>query len=86
MKRTLPTFATDEEAERFVDTADLSEYDLSGFRPARIVFEPSEPRVDVPVSAALLRKVMAKAKREGTTYERFVVDVLENAVRNPRAG
>ena len=30
MKKTIPTFQSDEEAEKFVDTADLSEYDLSG--------------------------------------------------------
>ena len=31
----MPALLTDEEAERFVETADLSEYDLSGFRPTR---------------------------------------------------
>jgi len=30
MKKTLPSFTTDDEAEKFVETADLSEYDLSG--------------------------------------------------------
>jgi hypothetical protein len=33
--KALPSFASDEEAEKFVDTADLSEYDLSGFKPAK---------------------------------------------------
>ena len=31
----LPVLKTDEEAERFVDQADLTEYDLSAFQPAR---------------------------------------------------
>jgi hypothetical protein len=35
-----PRFDTDEQAERFVDTADLSEYDFSSFRPTRFKFEP----------------------------------------------
>ena len=30
----LPPLETDEEAERFVDQADLTRYDLSHFRPA----------------------------------------------------
>jgi CopG antitoxin of type II toxin-antitoxin system len=30
MKRTIPTFNTDKEAEDFIAKADLSEYDLSG--------------------------------------------------------
>lgn len=35
MKKKIPTFETDADAERFVDTADLSEYDLSRLRPTR---------------------------------------------------
>lgn len=31
-----PVFKTDDEAERFVDNADLSEYDFSGFQPMRL--------------------------------------------------
>lgn len=36
-KKTLPSFISDEEAEKFVAAADLSEYDLSGFTP--VTFE-----------------------------------------------
>ncbi len=36
MKKKIPSFKTDEEAEHFVDTADLSEYDLSDFKPVRL--------------------------------------------------
>lgn len=32
-KKPLPHFGSDEEAAHFVDEADLSEYDLSGFEP-----------------------------------------------------
>lgn len=32
MKKKLPILKTDEEAEKFVATADLSEYDLSSFK------------------------------------------------------
>jgi predicted DNA binding CopG/RHH family protein len=31
----IPSLRSDEEAEKFVDTADLSQYDLSGFTPMR---------------------------------------------------
>ncbi|MCM2474687.1 hypothetical protein HGO38_14495 [Rhizobium sp. CG5] len=40
----LPSFASDEEAEHFVATADLSDYDLSGFRPAKFEFTHSRSR------------------------------------------
>jgi hypothetical protein len=33
MKKKLPEFKTDAEAEAFVDEADLSQYDLSGMKP-----------------------------------------------------
>jgi len=39
MKKKMPTFKTDEEAERFVETADLSKYDLSGLQPIKFEFE-----------------------------------------------
>ena len=32
MKKKIPTCKTDAEAERFVDAADLSKYDLSGMK------------------------------------------------------
>ena len=46
----LPVLMTDEDAERFIETADLSEYDLSGFRPMRFEFEshPLGPGSDLP--------------------------------------
>lgn len=37
-KKTLPTFTSDEDAEKFVATADLSDYDLSGLTPATFEF------------------------------------------------
>ena len=36
----MPSFASDADAERFVDAADLSRYDLSGFKPMNFEFEP----------------------------------------------
>ena len=42
MKKNIPTFKSDAEAERFVATADLSKYDLSGLNPVRFEFEKKE--------------------------------------------
>jgi hypothetical protein len=39
MKKKIPTFENDAEAEWFVDTADLSQYDLSGLKPVQYEFE-----------------------------------------------
>lgn len=41
-EKKLPILNSDEEAEIFVGTADLSEYDLSGFAPANFEFTHSQ--------------------------------------------
>ncbi|WP_375621833.1 MULTISPECIES: CopG family antitoxin [unclassified Bartonella] len=38
----IPVFKTDKEAENFVDTADLTDYDLTGFKPVHFEFLPKE--------------------------------------------
>ncbi len=49
----LPRLESDEEAERFVESADLSNHDLSGFRPARFSFATIElPKKRVRAVAA----------------------------------
>ena len=47
MKKKLPTFRSDREAQEFVEKADLTDYDLSGLRPAKLEFEKKDasPRV-----------------------------------------
>ena len=48
MKKKIPTFKTDAEAERFVDTADLSKYDLSGLKALKMK-NPPHPGFSVRV-------------------------------------
>ena len=38
MSKKLPTLTSDEEAEAFLDSADLSEYDLSEMKPAKFEY------------------------------------------------
>ena len=49
MRKTIPTFKTDKEAEDFVATADLSRYDLSGGEVMRFEMKPKDgsPRGDL---------------------------------------
>lgn len=84
MKKTIPTFATDEDVERFVETADLSEFDLSGFRPARFEFETKDARINMRVPEKLLDAVKEAAKSQGIPYQRYIRQVLEHAVSTPR--
>jgi predicted DNA binding CopG/RHH family protein len=82
MKKKIPTFRSDKEAEGFVDTADLSEYDLSGARPVRFEFEKKAARINMRLPAPLLEAVKEKARARGIPYQRFIRETLEQAVTN----
>ena len=56
MKKQIPTFKTDEEAEHFVDTADLSEYDLSG-QIVRFELRRKDKSVSLRLPESLLDEV-----------------------------
>jgi predicted DNA binding CopG/RHH family protein len=80
MKKRIPTFRSDEEAERFVDTADLSAFDLSGAEPVRFELEKKSTRVNMRLPEAVLEAVMARARDRGIPYQRFTRAALEKAV------
>jgi predicted DNA binding CopG/RHH family protein len=80
MKKKIPVFRTDEEAERFVEEADLTEYDLSQFKPVRFEFEKKAARVNMRLPESLLNAVKARAKSRGIPYQRFIREALEQAV------
>ena len=85
MKKKLPRFKSDKAAEEFVDKADLSEYDLSGMRPVRFEFQPKSERVNMRLPRQLLEAVRASAAKAGVPYQRYIRQVLEDAVRRKRA-
>ena len=85
MKKPLPKLRTDEEAEDFVANADLTEYDLSGMRVVRFEFQPKTERVNMRLPRPLLEAVKAKAAEAGVPYQRFIRQVLENAVLSQKA-
>jgi predicted DNA binding CopG/RHH family protein len=80
MKKKLPKLQTDEEAEEFVATADLTEYDLSGFRSMLFEFQPKSERVNMRLPKPLLDAVKASAAKAGVPYQRFIRQVLEAAI------
>ena len=81
MKKPLPKLVSDQAAERFVDTADLSQFDLAAFQPHSFEFEPKSAQVNMRFPAALLDAVKAKAAKQGMTYQRYIRRTLENALR-----
>lgn len=80
MKKKIPPFTSDEDAEHFVETADLSEYDLSGFQPVRFEFARKTARINTRLPESLLEAVKARAAARGVPYQRFVREALERAL------
>ncbi|HEX7361084.1 MAG TPA: BrnA antitoxin family protein [Bryobacteraceae bacterium] len=80
MKKRIPIFKTDREAEVFVDTADLTQFDLVGARPVRFEFAKKEARVNMRLPEPLLKAVKDRAATRGIPYQRFIREVLEDAV------
>jgi predicted DNA binding CopG/RHH family protein len=80
MKKPIPTFRTDEEAEDFVAKADLSDYDLSGGQVVRFEMRPKDKAVSLRLPGKLLDAVRATSKREGVPYQRFIRMAIESAL------
>lgn len=82
-KKTLkpfPSFKSDEEAERFVDQADLTEFDLSGFKPASFEFARKSAQVNLRVPQSLLDAVREKAKAQGIPFTRYIRMLMEHDI------
>ena len=83
MKKKLPKLTSDAEAEAFVDTADLTTFDLSGMRELRFEFGPKTERINMRLPKPLLDAVKAQAARQHIPYQRFIRAILERAVERP---
>lgn len=84
MKKTIPTFKTDKEAEDFVAKADLSEYDLSGGQVMRFELKRKNKSVNLRLPEELLEAVRTQARRVGVPYQRFIRMALERALHDAK--
>lgn len=79
MKRKVPEFTSDAEAEAFLDQ-DLSDLDFTKFTPHRFEFAAKAARVNMRLPTALLDAVRQRASARGMPYQRFIREALEMAV------
>lgn len=77
----LPLFSSDDEAEAFVGSADLTNYDLSALKPTHFEFSSKDARVNMRLPTDLLEAVKATAARKGMPYQRFIRQALEQALQ-----
>jgi predicted DNA binding CopG/RHH family protein len=76
-----PKFKSDSEAVAFVGTADLTQYDFSGFRPMQFELEKKAAQVNLRMPESLLAAVKTRAQSRGIPYQRFIREALEKALR-----
>lgn len=76
----IPSFRTDDEAEDFVENADLTNYDLSKFKPVKFEFEPKDEVINIRLSSSLLNSIKNKAKEKNIPYTRFIRLMLEQSI------
>jgi predicted DNA binding CopG/RHH family protein len=83
MKKKIPTFETDRQAQDFVDTANLAEYDLTGGVPVQFEFEAKSAHVNMRVPKPLLDAVKERARVRGIPYTRLIRQLMEREVSQP---
>lgn len=76
----IPVFDTDEAAEHFIDTADLTEYDLSGFKPMHFEFAAKDARINMRIPQQLLAAIKTKAAALNIPYQRLIRQSLEEVI------
>ncbi len=86
MKKKIPSLTTNGQAAQFVATADLSEYDLSDFKPVTFEFQNKAAQLNMRVPEPLLDAVKQRAKAQGIPYTRFIRQLMEEAVSRPGRG
>ena len=79
MKRKVPEFRTDEEAEAFLEQ-DLSDLDFRQFRPVRFEFEKKTAQINMRLPRSMLDAVKRRASARGIPYTRFIREALETAL------
>jgi len=82
LKKPWPTLPTDEEAEMFVSTSDLSEYDWSLAEPVRYEFEDKSARVTMRLPERQLENIRIEAAKRGIKYQRFMRELMERGLRS----
>jgi predicted DNA binding CopG/RHH family protein len=80
MKKPIPTFKTDKEAEDFVEKADLTDYDLSEGQVVRFEMRPKDKALSLRLPEQLLDAVRGAARRQGVPYQRFIRMAIETAL------
>ena len=86
MKKKVPRFKTDQEAEQFLDR-DLTDYlNLKNFTAVTFELLPKTKQVNLRFSEPLLNAVRKQAEQEGISYQKFIRRAVEGSLKKkPKA-
>ena len=77
MKKKVPAFKSDKQAERFLEK-DLTDYlDLKSFKKTSFEFQPKTKKVNIRFPEKLLDAVRKEAKRQGIPYQKYIRRAIE---------
>lgn len=75
-----PTLTSDEEAEGFVASSDLTQFDWSDMKRVKFEFQPKDTSVNLRLPKALLDAVRKRAEADGMPYQRYIRLALEQSL------
>jgi predicted DNA binding CopG/RHH family protein len=78
--KAMPPLTSDEAADDFVATSDLTEYDLSTFKPIEFEIATKTAILSIRLPNVLLAALKSKAQKKGIPYSRYVRLLLEQDV------
>ncbi len=86
MKKKVPRFKTDQEAEQFLGR-DLTDYlNLKQFTHVTFELLPKTKQVNLRFSEPLLNAVRKQAEQEGISYQKFIRRAVEGSLKKkPKA-
>ena len=77
MRKRIPKFKTDKEAEDFLEQ-DLSDYmHPANFKEVTFEFAPKDKSVTLRLSAKLLQALKGTARKRGVQYQRLIREAIE---------
>ena len=77
MSKKFPDLKSDEEADAWLQSADLSEYDLSGMKKVRFELARKDVSISLRLPAALLATLKANAARANMPTQRLIRMMIE---------
>ncbi len=80
MRKKIPTFKSDKEAEKFLEQ-DLTDYiSRENFQKVQFEFLPKTKQVNLRFPEKLLTAVQKKAKKEGIPYQKYIRKAVEESL------